>query len=74
MTRTALPGGCLTDISGIAVGHHQRSGRGWLTGTTVALLPPGSVASVDVRGGGPGTRETDLLHPLSTIATAHAIC
>ncbi|MFM8311554.1 MAG: P1 family peptidase [Ilumatobacteraceae bacterium] len=74
MTRTALPGGCLTDIPGIAVGHHQRSGRGWLTGTTVAVLPPGSVAGVDVRGGGPGTRETDLLHPLSTIATAHAIC
>ncbi|MFZ9630236.1 MAG: P1 family peptidase, partial [Ilumatobacteraceae bacterium] len=65
---------CLTDVVGLAVGHHQRTGRGWRTGTTVALLPPGSVVGVDVRGGGPGTRETDLLDPLSTISTAHAIC
>lgn len=68
------PGGCLTDVSGIAVGHHARSGRGWRTGSTVVLLPPGTVVGVDVRGGGPGTRETDLLHPSATIATAHAIC
>jgi L-aminopeptidase/D-esterase-like protein len=68
------PGGCLTDVTGIAVGHHSRSGRGWRTGTTVVLLPPDSVVGVDVRGGGPGTRETDLLHPTATITTAHAIC
>ena len=41
------------------VGHHPRRGRGWLTGTTVVLPPPGTVGGVDVRGGGPGTRETD---------------
>ena len=70
----APPGGCLTDVPGIAVGHAHRCGRGWRTGTTVALLPPGAVVGVDVRGGGPGTRETDLLHPQATIATAHAIC
>ncbi|MEY4606979.1 MAG: hypothetical protein RLY45_1739 [Actinomycetota bacterium] len=74
MTRASLPGGCLTDISGIAVGHCQRIARGWLTGTTVAVLPAGSVVGVDVRGGGPGTRETDLLDPLATISTAHAVC
>jgi L-aminopeptidase/D-esterase-like protein len=74
MTRTSLPGGCLTDITGIAVGHCQRVARGWLTGTTVAVLPSGSVVGVDVRGGGPGTRETDLLDPLATISTAHALC
>ena len=70
----APPGGCLTDVPGIAVGHAHRCGRGWRTGTTVALLPPGAVVGVDVRGGGPGTRETDLLHPQATIATVHAIC
>jgi L-aminopeptidase/D-esterase-like protein len=67
-------GGCLTDVPGIRVGHHHRRSRGWRTGTTVVLLPDGAVAGVDVRGGGPGTRETDLLHPSATISTAHGIC
>ncbi|MDO8390019.1 MAG: P1 family peptidase [Actinomycetota bacterium] len=66
--------GCLTDVPGVAVGHHQRIGRGWCTGTTVVLLPDGCVAGVDVRGGGPGTRETDLLSPTATIPFANAIC
>ena len=39
------------------------AGRGWLTGTTVVLPPVGTIGGVDVRGGGPGTRETDLLAP-----------
>ena len=64
----------LTDVPGIRVGHAQRVGRGWRTGTTVVLLPDGATVGVDVRGGGPGTRETDLLDPSATIATAHAIC
>lgn len=64
----------LTDVPGIRVGHTQRVGRGWRTGTTVVLLPDGATVGVDVRGGGPGTRETDLLDPSATIATAHAIC
>ncbi len=38
------------------------------------LLPPGTVGGVDVRGGGPGTRETDLLHPTATVSEVHAIC
>jgi L-aminopeptidase/D-esterase-like protein len=67
-------GGHLTDVPGLTVGHAQRVGRGWRTGTTVVLLPPGTTAGVDVRGGGPGTRETDLLHPSATIDTAHALC
>lgn len=61
-------------LPGFRLGHHHRTSKGWRTGTTVALLPPGAVVGVDVRGGGPGTRETDLLQPTSTIATAHAIC
>ncbi|MFM2076570.1 MAG: hypothetical protein RJA49_460 [Actinomycetota bacterium] len=65
---------CVTDVPGIRLGHHQRRTGGWRTGTTVVLLPPGSRAGVDVRGGGPGTRETDLLHPTATIDTAHAVC
>lgn len=69
-----MTGGCLTDVGGVAVGHSQRIGRGWRTGTTVVLLPDGACAGVDVRGGGPGTRETDLLAPVATLQTAHAIC
>ena len=64
----------LTDVPGIRVGHTQRIGRGWRTGTTVVLLPAQTVAGVDVRGGGPGTRETDLLHPTATMNTVHALC
>jgi L-aminopeptidase/D-esterase-like protein len=66
--------GSLTDVPGIRVGHAHRVGRGWRTGTTAILLPPGTVAGVDVRGGGPGTRETDLLHPIATMSAIHAIC
>ncbi|MEI7547745.1 MAG: P1 family peptidase, partial [Actinomycetota bacterium] len=66
--------GCLTDVPGIAVGHTQRVGRGWCTGTTVVLLPAGTTAGADVRGGGPGTRETDLLSPTATIPFADAVC
>ena len=49
-------------------------GRGWLTGTTVVLPPPGTVGGVDVRGGGPGTRETDPLHPLNMVSEVDGIC
>ena len=64
----------LTDVAGLAVGHHGRVGEGWLTGTTVVLAPPeGAVGGVDVRGGGPGTRETDLLDPLNLVERVHAV-
>lgn len=44
------------------------------TGVTVLYAgPQGAVASVDVRGGGPGTRETDLLEPHNTVERVHAI-
>ena len=64
----------LTDVAGIAVGQHQRIGRGWLTGTTVVVPPVGTTAAVDVRGGGPGTRETDLLHPANMVGAIDAVC
>ncbi|WP_308258151.1 P1 family peptidase, partial [Pseudonocardia lacus] len=62
----------LTDVPGIAVGHAEVAGG--LSGTTVVLAPPdGAVAGVDVRGGAPGTRETDLLDPRNTVQRVHAV-
>ncbi|WP_460444636.1 P1 family peptidase [Angustibacter aerolatus] len=74
----AGPTDSLTDVAGLRVGHATRDGVGWLTGTTVVaadpdLLPDGVVAGVDVRGGGPGTRETDLLDPRNAVQRVHAI-
>ena len=64
----------LVDVAGLRVGHHQRVGGGWLTGTTVVLAPvAGAVGGVDVRGGGPGTRETDLLDPRNLVERVQAV-
>ncbi|MCU1502074.1 MAG: hydrolase, partial [Ilumatobacteraceae bacterium] len=73
---TAVPSvrGGLTDVPGLRVGHAHRIGRGWRTGTTVVLAADGAVAGCDVRGGGPGTRETDLLRPEAMIDRIQAIC
>lgn len=60
-------------IEGFEIGHHTADGEGWLTGTTVVLARDGAVGGVDVRGGGPGTRETDLLHPTTAIDRVHAV-
>ena len=68
------PTNSLTDVAGIRVGHADRRGDGWLSGTTVVLAPEGgAVAGVDVRGGGPGTRETDALDPRNAVERVHAI-
>jgi len=64
----------ITDVAGVLVGHHQRTGDGWATGTTVVLLPPGTTGSVDGRGGAPGTRETDLLVPENMVQQVDAVC
>jgi L-aminopeptidase/D-esterase-like protein len=71
---TVGPHNDLTDVPGVRVGHYQRRGRGWLTGTTVVLPPPGTVGGVDVRGGGPGTRETDVLGPINMVSRVDAVC
>ncbi|MFI8300211.1 P1 family peptidase [Streptomyces nigra] len=64
----------LTDVAGLRVGHATRTGDGWLTGTTVVLAPGGgAVAAVDVRGGGPGTKETDALDPRNVVQKVEAI-
>jgi L-aminopeptidase/D-esterase-like protein len=76
---TASEFGSITDVAGIMVGHHHRLdddatlGSGWATGTTVVLTPPGTVGAVDVRGGAPGTRETDLLHPSNSVRYVDAV-
>lgn len=66
--------GSITDVPGIRVGHAERTGRGWRTGTTVVMVPEGATAGVDVRGGAPGTRETDALTPWNLVERIHAIC
>ena len=65
--------GAITDVPGIRVGHEQKTGDGWLTGVTVVLPRPGTVGSVDVRGGGPGTHETDALDPTTLVSTVDAV-
>lgn len=67
------PHNALTDVPGIRVGHATRDEPGWLTGTTVVLPPAGTVGGVDVRGGGPGTRETDLLDPRNLVDAVDAV-
>ncbi|MCY4526331.1 MAG: P1 family peptidase [Anaerolineaceae bacterium] len=61
----------LTAIHGLRVGHV--TDRQGCTGCTVVLCPPGTVGGVDQRGGGPGTRETDLLRPTRHVDTVNAI-
>jgi L-aminopeptidase/D-esterase-like protein len=71
--------GAITDVGGITVGHYHRLdedatlGSGWATGSTVLLTPPGTVGAVDVRGGAPGTRETDLLDPANSVRFVDAV-
>lgn len=71
--------GSITDVSGILVGHHHRLdegatlGAGWACGTTVVLTPPGTTGAVDVRGGAPGSRETDLLDPANSVRYVDAV-
>ncbi|MFO7941618.1 MAG: P1 family peptidase [Bacillota bacterium] len=63
--------GSITDVPGVRVAHHTDETKG--TGLTVLLFPEGSRGSVEVRGGAPGTRETDLLRPENTVNELDAI-
>lgn len=60
-----------TDIDGIKLGHAQNT-KG-LTGCSVIICEKGATGGVDVRGGAPGTRETDLLDPSEMIEKIHAV-
>lgn len=73
MDASSTPFGSILDVPGVGVGHHQRTGTGWQTGTTVVTARAGATPGVDVRGGGPGTRETDALRPENLIRTIHAV-
>jgi len=74
---TAISGGMkmpeinITEIEGIKVGHAQDLKAA--TGCTVITSEAGAVAGVDVRGGAPGTRETDLLNPANLVEKIHAV-
>lgn len=59
------------EIPGIKAGHAQDMEAA--TGCTVILCEKGAVAGVDVRGGAPGTRETDLLNPVNLIEKVHGV-
>ncbi|MFZ2527795.1 MAG: P1 family peptidase [Rhodococcus sp. (in: high G+C Gram-positive bacteria)] len=82
---TPGPTDSLADVAGIRVGHHHllddsvtvatpgTPGVGAATGCTVVLTDRSAVAAVDVRGGGPGTRETDLLDPSHSVQRVDAV-
>ncbi|GBC86933.1 putative aminopeptidase [bacterium HR12] len=61
----------ICEVPGILVGHDTDPVG--LTGCTVVLAPPGTVGSGEVRGGAPGTRETDLLRPGMLVQEVHAV-
>lgn len=61
----------LTDIPGLKVGHATDPARA--TGTTAVIFDEPSVCAVDVRGGAPGSRDTELLRPDKTVQTVDAI-
>ena len=63
--------GSITAVPGILVGNF--TDLEGLTGCTVVLCPPGTVGSGEVRGGAPGTRETDLLRPGMLVDEVHAV-
>ena len=69
-TAPAKPKG-LTDVQGLKVGSHTLTEKP--TGCTVILAEKGAVGGVDVRGGAPGTRETDLLNPVNHVQVVHAV-
>jgi L-aminopeptidase/D-esterase-like protein len=61
----------ITDVAGLRVGHWTDEAAA--TGCTVVLLPAGTVASGEVRGGAPATRETELLAPTRTVTRLDAV-
>jgi L-aminopeptidase/D-esterase-like protein len=61
----------ITDIPGIMVGHATDTEA--LTGCTVVLCEEGAVGGVDVRGSAPGTRETDLMRPMTHVQQVNAV-
>ena len=63
--------GCIVEVPGVSVGHWTDTDA--VTGCTVILTKDGAVGGVAVRGGSPGTRETDLLDPIRRVDQVHAV-
>ena len=61
----------VSEVAGVRVGHWTDLAAG--TGCTVILPPPGTVGAVEVRGGGPATRDTELLAPLASVGEVTAL-
>lgn len=61
----------VTDIEGIKIGNAQDEGGG--TGCTAIICEEGAWAGVDVRGGGPASRETELLKPVNMVQQIHCV-
>lgn len=61
----------ITDVPGLRVGHAQNDEA--FTGCTVILCEDGALGGIDQRGGAPGTRETDALHPMHLVERVHAV-
>ena len=61
----------ITDVPGLKVGHAEDVRLG--SGATAVIFDEPAVASIDMRGGGPGTRETALLDPAQTVEGINAI-
>jgi L-aminopeptidase/D-esterase-like protein len=67
----AGPRNLITDVPGLLVG--QAEDHGAITGTTVVLAEAPAMAAVDVRGGAPGSRETELLRPGNLVERVDAV-
>src|SRR5262245_7969697 len=67
----SLPRNLITDVAGVRVGHAQDGRIG--SGVTAIVFDQPAVAAIDVRGGGPGTREANLLDPAMTVERIDAI-
>jgi L-aminopeptidase/D-esterase-like protein len=65
------PRNLITDVAGIAVGHAEA--LDFLSGTTVVLPEEPAIAAADIRGGGPGSRETEIIGPASLVDRVHAL-
>jgi L-aminopeptidase/D-esterase-like protein len=70
-SQAQMPPAGITAVPGVRVGHSTLRERP--TGCTVVLLPEGTVGGVDVRGGAPGTAETDVLAPDNMVQIVNAI-
>src|SRR6195256_1305117 len=61
----------ITDVAGVRVGHADDTRLG--SGATAVLFDQPAIAAADLRGGGPGTRESALLDPAMTVERIDAI-